>query len=297
VAALAAIALRPLAARSEVSARFLAALLAVLVLGWNLTTEIYASSGEHDFSSRLAQNMTDPPDWVDRVTHGGTVTALGQQVTDPTGIWRIEFWNRSLKKSWSTDGSAPPPGPTLTPDLARRDGTLAPSPDTDFVLAYNGVTLQAPVTVRRAGTILYRAGRHPLKVAFSQAGVFEDGWMSHDSSYNRYTARADGPGYARIDLSRGAVCTTVPIPGGVLVKIGPRVIGTDRQPHIGRVTARRLLRVRPCDDRAQTVLLPAPRGPWRVEVSSDTFVPAEIDPSRSDRRQLGVQIAYGFQPS
>jgi hypothetical protein len=297
VASLAALALRPLAGRSDASARAVVTTLAVLVLGWNLTTEMYASSGEHDFSRRLAQNKTDTPDWVDRATHGGTVAALGQQVTDPTGIWLIEFWNRSLKKSWSTDGSAPPPGPTLTPDLARRDGTLAPSPDTDFVLAYNGVTLQAPVTVRRAGTILYRTGRHPLKVAFSQAGVFEDGWMSHDSSYNRYTARADGSGYARIDLSRGAVCTTVPIPGGVLVKIGPLVIGPDRQPHIGRVTARRLLRVRPCDDQGQTVLLPAPRGPWRVEVSSDTFVPAEIDPSRSDRRRLGVQIAYGFQPS
>jgi len=296
VAALAAFALRPLAARSEVSARFLAALFAVLVLGWNLTAEIYAASGEHDLSRRLALNMVDPPDWVDRATHGGTATALGQQVTDPTGIWLTEFWNRSLKKSWSTDGSPLPPGPTLTPDLARRDGTLAPSPDTDFTLAYNGVTLQAPVTVRRGGMILYRTGRHPLKVAFSQAGVFEDGWMSHDSSYNRYTARSDGPGYARIDLSRGGVCTTVPIPGGVLVKIGPLGIGPDKQPHIGRETARRLIRVRPCDTKVQTVLLPAPNRPWRVEVISDTFVPSTLTPGSNDRRRLGVQIAFGFQP-
>ena len=297
VASLAALALRPLAGRSDAAARAVVAALAVLVLGWNLTTEIYASSGEHDFSTRMAQNMTDPPDWVDRVTHGGTVTALGQQVTDPTGIWLLEFWNRSLKKSWSTDGSAPPPGPTLTPDLARRDGTLSPSPDTDFVLAYNGVALQAPVTARRGGVVLYRTGRRPLQVAFSQAGVFEDGWMGHDSSYNRYTAQADGPGDARIDLSRAAICTTAPIPGGVIVKIGPLVIGPDKQPQIGRITAQRLLRVRPCAEQAQTVLLPAPRGPWRVEVSSDTFVPAELDPSKSDRRRLGVQIAFGFQPS
>ena len=296
VGALAALAVRPLAGRSDRAARGLVVALAVLVLGWNLTTEIYAASGEHDFSTRMAKNMADPPDWVDRTTHGGTVTALGQQITDPTGIWLIEFWNRSLQKSWSTDGSAVGPGPTLTPDLARRDGTLTPSPGTDYVLAYNGVTLQAPEVERFGGTILYRAGRRPLKVAFSQAGVFEDGWTGRDSSYNRYTARADGPGSARIDLSRAALCTTAPIPGGVIVKIGPLVIGPDKQPHIGRVTAQRLVRVRPCEDQAQTILLPAPRGPWRVEVTSDTFVPAELDPSKSDRRRLGVQVAFGFQP-
>ena len=297
LAALVVLALRPLTRRSDAAAGIVVAILAVLVLGWNLTTEIYAATGEHDFSARLAKDMIDPPNWVDRTVNGGTVTALGQQVTDPTGGWLTEFWNRSVTKSWSTDGTAPGPGPTLTPDLERRDGTLRPSPGTDFVLAYNGVTLQAPVTARRRGNTLYRAGRRPLKAAFSQAGVFQDGWMGSESSYNRYTARADGPGSARIDVSRAGICTTAPIPGGVLVKVGPLVIGNDKQPHIGRVTAQRLLRVRPCDETGQTVLLPAPRGPWRVEVKSDTFVLAELDPGNSERRPLGVQIRFGFQPS
>ena len=53
------------------------------MLGWNLTTEIYAATGEHDFSARLAKGMIDPPNWIDRTVNGGTVTALGQQVTDP----------------------------------------------------------------------------------------------------------------------------------------------------------------------------------------------------------------------
>ena len=297
VAALVAVVLRPLTGRSKAGAHAVVALFAALVIGWNLTTEIYAASGEHDFSSRMANNMITPPDWVDRATRGGTVTTLGQQITDPTGIWLIEFWNRSVTKAWSIDGTGVGPGPTLTPDLHRRDGTLTPSPDTDFVLTYNGVTLQAPVTAQRSGAVLYRTGRDLMKLAYSQSGVFEDGWMGSTSSYNRYTARADGPGYARIDLSRAAFCTTAPIPGGVLVKIGPLVIGPDRQPHLGRVTSQRLVRVRPCTGESQTVLLPAPRGPWRVEVASDTFVPAEIDSRLSDRRRLGVQIAYGFQPS
>ena len=75
-------------------------------------------SGEHDFSARMAGNMAQPWDWLDRATGGRTVVTLGQQITDPTGIWLIEFWNRSVQKIWSTDGSAPGPGPTLTPDLA-----------------------------------------------------------------------------------------------------------------------------------------------------------------------------------
>ena len=294
-AGVAALALRPLARWRAGAARVAVAVLAVVVIGWNLTTEIYAASGEHDFSTRMAKNMATPADWVDRAVHGGTVTALGQQITDPTGIWLIEFWNRSVKRSWSTDGTAVGPGPTLTPDLGRRDGTLAPSPDTGYVLAYNGVTLQAPVVARRPGVLLYRTNGRPVKVAYSQAGVFEDGWMGHTASYNRYTARSDGPGYARVDVKR-VFCTTAAIPGGVLVKIGPIVIGKDKEPHIGHVTDERLLRVRPCEKQAQTLLLPAPRQPWRIEVEADTFVPAEIDPNLSDRRTLGVQIAFGFQP-
>jgi hypothetical protein len=296
VAALAACALRPLAARSDASARSVVLLLAVLVLGWNLTTEIYAASGERDFSSRMAGNMTDPPDWVDRVTRGGSVATLGQQVTDPTGAWLTEFWNRSVRKMWSTDGSGPPPGPTLTPDLVRVDGTVAPSPETVYVLAYNGVALQAPIVKQIGTTILYRVNGAPMKLAYSQSGVFSDGWISRTAAYNRFTAAADGPGYARVNISRAGFCTTAPIPGGVLVKIGPLVIGPDKEPHLGAVTNQRLVRVRPCADQAQTLLLPTPDVPWRVEVTADTFVPAKVDSRSSDQRELGAQVGFGFQP-
>ena len=202
-----------------------------------------------------------------------------------------------MKKSWTTDGSGAAPGPTLTPDLERRDGTLAPSPGTDFVLAYNGVTLQAPVIARSVGNTLYGSGGRPLKAAFSQTGVFEDGWMGSESSYNRYTARADGPGSARIDVSRAGICTTSPSPEACSSRSGHSWSATTNSPASGGVTAQRLLRVRPCDNTVQTVLLPTPRGPWRVEVKSDTFVLAELDPGQSERRRLGVQIRFGFQPS
>ena len=296
VGALLLAALRPLSRWRPVAGRVLAVVIAGVVIAWSLTAEIYAARGERAASSLFAASMFEPHNWVDRATGGGSVVELGQQVTDPTGIWLIEFWNRSVKKSWTTDGSGVGPGPTLTPDLVRPDGTLAPSPETDYALTYNVVALQAPLTAKRGQTLLYRLGGRPLKLAYSQAGVFEDGWMGRTSSYNRFTGRKDGPSYARIELSRAAFCTTAPIPGGVIVKVGPLVVGSDRQPAIGRVTAQRLVRVRPCSGGEQTVLIPAPRGPWRAEVTADTFVPADIDSRSSDRRTLGVQITYGSQP-
>lgn len=272
--------------------------LAALVLAWSLTGEIYAANGERRFSARMAQNLTRPFDWVDRATHGGSVVIVGQQVTDPTGLWLTEFWNRSVEKVWSVDPSAPAPGPgpTLTPDLALPDGTLTPSPGTRFALALNGVALQAPVVRQIGTTILYRLDGAPLKLSYAQSGVFSDGWMGRTSAYNRFTSATDGPGSARVDLSRAGFCTNAPIPGGAIVKIGPLTIGADKQPHLAAVTAQRLVRVRPCAGGEQTVLLPAPRGPWRVEVTADTFVPAEVDPRLSDRRELGVQVSFGFEP-
>ncbi len=52
------------------------------------------------------------------------MTFLGQSIKDPNPVWLLEFWNRSLTKVWSLDGTAPGPGATATPDLKKPDGTL-----------------------------------------------------------------------------------------------------------------------------------------------------------------------------
>ena len=56
------------------------------------------------------------------------------------------------------------------------------------------------------------------------------------------------------------------------------------------MTGERNLRVTPC--RTEVVELPAPPSPWRVEVESETFVPHDVDASLTDRRELGVQVAF-----
>ena len=126
-----------------------------------MTAEVYAAIGEHDFSSLVERNLPKPHDWVDRAAGDGTVTMLGQRMSDdPLGVPSTEFWNRSIVKVWSVDGTGPGPGHTLTPDLQDVDGTLWPNPGTDFVLTSGGVEVvgQEVGQNARLGT---RAARRP----------------------------------------------------------------------------------------------------------------------------------------
>jgi hypothetical protein len=48
----------------------------------------------------------------------------------------------------------------------------------------------------------------------------------------------------------------------------------------------------------QAFSIPTPRPPFRVRVTVDpTFVPQELDPRLSDRRQLGAKVGYRFEPA
>ena len=85
---------------------------ASLVLAWNVTGEISASNGTNNFSQELLGNFPSPPNWIDEATGSKPTIYLGQRITDPQGIWLMEFWNRSLTYVWSLDGTAPGPGPT-----------------------------------------------------------------------------------------------------------------------------------------------------------------------------------------
>ncbi len=161
---------------------------------------------------------------------------------DPTGVYLTEFFNRSVKKVWSTDGTAPGPGAILTPDLASADGTLTPSPETDYALTLNGVELQAPVVKRMGPYILYDVNREPLKLASGVSGIDRDGWIADtdgdgvaEASYNRFDTSRDGPGFAGVNLSRVAWCSGG-APGKATVRIGPIGIGPDSQPAISEVT-------------------------------------------------------------
>lgn len=270
-----------------------AATAAVAVLAWNLTTEVYASEGERILAERVDGNLTKPYDWVERLTDGGSVVVIGQGILDPTGIWLTEFFNPSIRKVWSIDGSARlVGGPILTPDLAASDGTLSPAPATEFALALNGVTLQAPIVGSDGRATLYRLDGKPMKLAAAVEGLYADGWMGSSAAYTRYDVSRDGPGWAVVELSRKRWCPQ-DVPGKATVRIGPVTIGK-QHPEIARVTQTMTRVVHAC--KSITLLLGAPREPWRVEVTIEpTFVPRELDPSRSDARQLGAVLQAGFR--
>ena len=281
--------------------RVLAGTAAVLVLAWTLTAQVYAAEGERDLSTRIATNLPKPYDWVERETDGKSVVVVGQQVADPTNVWLTEFFNPSIRKMWSLDGTAPGPGPILTPDLEAADGTLTPPPGTEYALGINGVELQAPVVDRRGTATLYRLDGQPLELASAVTGLYSDGWVGDpdgngvaEASYTRYDVSRDGPGFALVKLSRVAWCGG-DVPGKATVKIGPVAIGEDRQPTLTEVTETQVKTVHQCV--TTPFLLPAPSVPWRVEVTIEpTFSPHDLDPSNSDRRELGATMEAGFRP-
>jgi len=278
---------------------------ALAVVAWSMTTQVYAAEGERILSEQVEGNLPKPYDWVEQATGGGSVVVLGQQISDPTNIWLTEFFNPSVRKMWSLDGTALRVGaPILTPDLDAIDGTLTPPPGTDYALAVNGVALQAPVVARRPNAVLYRLDGKPIKLQAALIGRESDGWIvapagekTARAAYTRYDVSGDGPGFAVVKLTRVGWCPK-PLRRGTgiaTVRIGPVGIGPDKQPAIAEVTDTRTFRVPDC--KANGVLLGAPSVPWRVEVEiTPTFSPNAIDPDNSDRRELGGVLDARFQP-
>jgi hypothetical protein len=276
---------------------------AVWLLVWNVTAEIYASIGEHDFSALVERNIPKPNDWVDRAAGSGSVTMLGQHMSDnPLGVSSTEFWNRSIAKVWSVDGTGPGPGHTLTPDLQDVDGTLWPNPRTDFVLASGGVEVVGDEVAANEGSTLVRLDGRPIRLSSNTTGITGDGWIVGDpgdpsvparAAYNRFDVSEGGTGTVVVTFSRQTFCPEgVRLPGDAVVRIGILGRGPDKQPAITRETGSETVYVPVCASR--TVVLPTPDGPWRAEVAIDTFVPAEVDPERSgsERRALGARVTF-----
>ena len=280
---------------------------AVALLVWNVTAEVYASIGEHDFSARVERNIPKPNDWVDRAAGSGSVTMLGQHMSDnPLGVSSTEFWNRSIAKVWSVDGTGPGPGHTLTPDLLDAEGTLWPNPRTDLLLASGGVEVVGDEVAANQGSTLVRLDGNPIRLRSNTTGIAGDGWMVGDpgnpevearAAYNRFDVSGGGTGTAVVTLSRQTFCPAgAHLPGEAVVRIGILGRGKDKQPAILRQTASDTQYVPACGFR--TFVLPTPSAPWRVEVAIQTFVPSQVDPkgSAGERRALGARVSFDVVP-
>jgi hypothetical protein len=73
------------------------------------------------------------------------------------------------------------------------------------------------------------------------------------------------------------------------------IVGDDKQPHLGKPTEVKRFSIHSKEEIPVVLNAPGPR--FRVEVTiTPTFVPIELSPDQSDRRQLGAQVRYEFLP-
>jgi len=274
-------------------------LVALFAVGWNLTGQITAARGSNVSARTYARNLPQPLDWVDRATGGAKVMYLGQSITTGVGLRTnlLEFWNPSIVRVATTDGSLLFPGPTLNPYVIDADGTLSNQPGTPFVLADSGVVPVGSLVATRGVLRVYRVG-DTIRLRESTSGVDEEAWMGAESAYNRF--EASGPGDLVVTLSRGAFCpaaSIAPPAAGVTVTVGSLVISKRNeqlQPGIEEQWATRRRHVPNCERRE--VRLPVGRAPWRAEVRvENTFKPADF--GLPDTRILGVMIAFRLEPS
>ena len=282
------------------------ALVAVLLLAWGIAGQMSAASASNTFSEEISADIEPPFNWIDRATGGAPTLYLGQRLTDYNGIWQMEFWNRSLKYVWSTDGSAPGPGPTLSPDLvdAATGEITQPPTSVEYVVADPGIDIVGelvdPHAHFAAGTkTFWRLFKivPPLRLQNSTRGVSQDGWAADQTDYTQFTTPGNRPGFAVVRVHRlGWGGKDVPKGGSrVVIRVG-ELVRKDKQPALGRITARCTFKINRLEDR--TFLLQTPPPPFHVDVRIDpTFVPRDIDPRDPDTRELGAQVGYSFSPA
>ena len=277
----------------------------VLCVGWSLRTETVASKASNDVSATFLGGLPKPLDWVDQKTGGAPAVYIGQKIADPNSIWSLEFWNRSVRRIWSTDGTAPGPGPTLTPDLTAPDGTLADDSGYRWAVSDFGVDL---VGAKRQSmgqlTLVEHDG--PLRLEQSLRGVFNDGWVgssgpadSVSADYSRFSTPGERAGTVDVRVARTGWCPSDPkanVPGRVEIDVGTLALGEQKNGVIDRVTERRGWIVSGCADRTFTI--PTPRPPFHVRVTiTPPFQPNALDASNPERRYFGAQVGFGFRPA
>jgi hypothetical protein len=278
-----------------------AVLLAVTAgaLAMMLAGEITSSRGSAIQSRLYARNMSQPLDWIDRAAHGKGVTFLGQDISsgDALGLNLTEFWNRDVKHVWSLDGTAPGPGPTLTPDLHSRRGILSHDADLPYVVTTDRVELVGSVVARRPGLTLLSVA-HPWALHEASYGVSSDGWITGTSEepVAHGTYAYFGPqttvGTLHVSVGRAGFCAATVASPHVVVRVGPLELNEQNAPIVTRAAYVRRLVVPNCQTRTLTFRIAPPAA---VEVSATPLV-HPIDYNIGDNRYLGAQVAFSFTP-
>ena len=269
-----------------------------LALTWMLAGEITSSRGSAVTSKHYVANLAHPLDWVDQATHQKGTTFIGQSISsgEALGVNLLEFWNRSVKNIWSLDGSAPGPGPTLTPDLSDRYGTLTHDPRLPYVVTTDRVNLIGRVVAREPGLTVRRIEHHPWRLHDAAYGVSDDGWISGskgipfaDGTY-AYFGPETKQGTLTIIVGRTGFCAAEAPGTYVTVRVGPLALNEQKAPYVAHASWVKRFLVQNCKEKTFTVTI-AP--PLAVQVHASSTV-RPIDYGATDPRMLGAQVGFSF---
>ncbi len=274
--------------RSSSVAAVAGLVLAVLVVGWNLTGEIVAADASNSFSTSLRSVLPTPPDWIDRQTGRARTMLIGEALGNSNFFWSLEFWNRSIQDVWSVDGSASGPGVVTTPNFLGTDGEVEPQQPLDWAVETPGVEMRGTLAQKPVGGLKLIRLTKPIRVADEYGGVTADGWMQTGAWFVRFAGGGSRPGRVVIALSRTAACGAIPA-ARITIRLSRLRIDKASQPAAGRLELVRhaVVTSTPCVSR--TVSIPA-TPPFRIDLAAArTFQSA-------DGRRLSVLVSFRFVP-
>lgn len=302
VAILVLVAPRLLRGRARIAAA-ITAVAAVGVIGWNLTGEIAAAAGTNSIAHAAGATLGRPFTWLDQATHGKPTLYMGEAEVDQNPEWLLEFWNRSIKRVSSLDGSVLGPGFSGSPNILRNGALYWQDLPEGLKLQYDYGVEDLPcvdLAGKRVASHLHRAGgrlqtwalvklARPNRLQSTCTGIYADGWTGEKNSvYYRFS----GPtGWVKVVYSRrdwGFKSGPTP----VRITVGTMRI-EDLQPALARVT--RTLDTSIDSTQTKVAWLRVPAGGFAVHVVvAKKVVPQQYDPSSGDRRELGVELSYRY---
>jgi len=280
----------------------LSMVLAAGIVAWNFTGELSAAAGTNELAHSSSATLRHPFSWVDDATHLQPTLYMGASEEDQSPEWLLEFWNRSIARVTSIDGTVHGPGPAGGPNL-EKDGTLVwGSSNHELGPQYDYAVEDRPC-VSFAGTPAgkheYHAAAltqtwllirltHPNRLQTMCTGVWPDGWSGdHDSAFFRFAGPA---GWLRIVYSRrhwGYASGPTP----VKFILGTMVINANQQPIFGRTLAHAQGTLH--SKETKIAWLPVPKGSFVLQLIVDKkIVPHDFNPGSGDTRALGAEVTY-----
>jgi Dolichyl-phosphate-mannose-protein mannosyltransferase len=235
------------------------------------------------------------PDWIDQTIGAhhaaGFVYASGSDGIDIAShrLLETEFWNKSIRSVYATDAElCRLPERPFSFDAST--GELASTSSHDvatnrYLVADQSFELSGEPLARRPPLTLYSIDRS-RRVSRASQGVFADGWMGADASFDFYPPRSSRPGLLVLHLAHiGWSNTGI---SSATVRVGSLAIDSTGRASIGRVTDMAFSEIR--KETTLTFRLRTPAQPYRVEV----HVYPALSPSYlhvgTDPRGLGAVV-------